>query len=327
MILRCRASWSEATPLRHFIEFRNRPDNAGKCSFTFFSARHSAQQKPSVRVTGSGKEFLHRTRFDNLSCIHQCHAVGITAHQRQIVRDEQKRNAALLLQILEQIQNLSLPRDIERRRRLIGNHNVRMAGKRHGDHHALLLPAREFMSKRFDSSFWIVEPDARKPLQRPFSSLGLGNRFMQSHSLNDLLAHGHDGIEARCRLLKNHRQASSAYALHLRFGDAQQVASLKEHLATRNVQPLGQQSHKRKRRQRLAAARLSHQRKAFARSNGERHVGDSRQRLASADAHIQIFNVQNFRHGCLTTRGRRFSDQTHPARQKQKGWPKAPTSP
>jgi hypothetical protein len=46
------------------------------------------------------------------------------------------------LQRLQQIENLRLDGDIERGGRLIGEQQPRPACKRHGDHHALVQPAR-----------------------------------------------------------------------------------------------------------------------------------------------------------------------------------------
>ena len=49
------------------------------------------------------------------------------------------------LQLGEQLQDLRLHGDVERRRRLVGDQQVRLVGERHGDHHALALPARQLV--------------------------------------------------------------------------------------------------------------------------------------------------------------------------------------
>ncbi len=43
------------------------------------------------------------------------------------------------LKLLQELQNLRLNGDIERRRRLVRDQEVGLIGKRHGDHHALAL--------------------------------------------------------------------------------------------------------------------------------------------------------------------------------------------
>ena len=49
--------------------------------------------------------------------------------------------AQIALQLGKQAQDLRLHRDVERRRRLVGDQQLRLAQQRHGDHHALAQPA------------------------------------------------------------------------------------------------------------------------------------------------------------------------------------------
>ncbi len=53
------------------------------------------------------------------------------------MRDEQQCHANLPLQRLDQVQDLRLYRDVERGRRLVGDHQARATGNRHGNHHTL----------------------------------------------------------------------------------------------------------------------------------------------------------------------------------------------
>ncbi|MDT4861593.1 hypothetical protein FQZ97_962050 [compost metagenome] len=55
--------------------------------------------------------------------------------------DEEHRHALGLLQFREELQDLRLNRHVERGRRLIGDQQLWLVGKRHGDHHALALAA------------------------------------------------------------------------------------------------------------------------------------------------------------------------------------------
>ena len=48
-------------------------------------------------------------------------------------------------QLDEQIEDLRLDGRVERRRRLVGDQKIRLAGERHGDHQALVLAAGEFV--------------------------------------------------------------------------------------------------------------------------------------------------------------------------------------
>jgi hypothetical protein len=60
------------------------------------------------------------------------------------VGDEQHRHAERLCNP-EQLQDLRLHGDVERRGRLVGDQQVGLVGERHGDHHALALAAGELV--------------------------------------------------------------------------------------------------------------------------------------------------------------------------------------
>ena len=61
----------------------------------------------------------------------------------EVVRDEQVREAELVLQVGEQVQYLRLDRDVERRDRLVGHDQRRVQHQRARDRDALALAARE----------------------------------------------------------------------------------------------------------------------------------------------------------------------------------------
>ena len=61
--------------------------------------------------------------------------------------DEHHRHADFLLELADELEDLGLNGDVERRGRLVGDQQLRLAGERHGDHHALAHAARECMGK------------------------------------------------------------------------------------------------------------------------------------------------------------------------------------
>src|SRR5580765_245941 len=69
--------------------------------------------------------------------------VGQVFHHGEIVRDEQHREAATLLELLEQVDDLRLDRDIEGRHRLVGDEKAWLHCERPRNHDALALAARE----------------------------------------------------------------------------------------------------------------------------------------------------------------------------------------
>ena len=66
-------------------------------------------------------------------------------HHAEIVGDEQIGEAELLLQVLQQVDDLRLDRDVERRDRLVADQQLGLDGERAGDADALALAAGEFV--------------------------------------------------------------------------------------------------------------------------------------------------------------------------------------
>ena len=66
-------------------------------------------------------------------------------HHRQIVRDEQVRKPELAPEILQQIHDLRLNRNVERRDGLVADHELRLERDGAGDADALPLPSRKLV--------------------------------------------------------------------------------------------------------------------------------------------------------------------------------------
>ena len=70
-----------------------------------------------VRASRGGSD------LDDAAEIHHRDAVADVPHDREIVRDEQDREAELALQVAQQVEDLRLDRDVERGDRLVGTMN------------------------------------------------------------------------------------------------------------------------------------------------------------------------------------------------------------
>src|SRR4029077_1456190 len=66
-------------------------------------------------------------------------------HHRQVVRDEQVRQLELFLQVLEQVDDLRLDRDVQSRNRLIANDERRGNRQSTSDADALALTPRKLV--------------------------------------------------------------------------------------------------------------------------------------------------------------------------------------
>jgi hypothetical protein len=84
-----------------------------------FRHEHSGHQCPRVRVHWLSMDCLAGTGLDGLPEIHDHGRITEIFHDIQVVADEQVGQAELAFEIIQQIENLGLHRDIKRRRRLV----------------------------------------------------------------------------------------------------------------------------------------------------------------------------------------------------------------
>src|SRR4029079_17199069 len=86
-----------------------------------------------------------RAFLDELAEVHDPDPVAEVLDDRQVVADEEVRQVEIVPQVEEQVQDLALDRDIERRHRLVADDEVRPEGEGPGDADALALAAGELM--------------------------------------------------------------------------------------------------------------------------------------------------------------------------------------
>ena len=83
--------------------------------------------------------------FDELAEVHDGDALADVTHHREVMRDEEVREAELFLQARKQVDDLRLDRDIECRNRLVADDDLRIDGEGARDADALALSARELV--------------------------------------------------------------------------------------------------------------------------------------------------------------------------------------
>src|SRR5690606_7152972 len=124
-----------------------------------FALWFGRQEMAGVFVLRVGKDLRRRAGLDDLALRHHADAVGDLAHDAEIMGNEQHRQATVALQIGQELQDLRLNRDVERRGWLVGNQELRLVGKGHGDHDALALAARKLVRERVEALFWFADAD------------------------------------------------------------------------------------------------------------------------------------------------------------------------
>ncbi len=83
--------------------------------------------------------------LDDLAIVHDVYTACHFAHDAKIMSNEQDCHVELFLQFLQQFEDLRLNGHVERGGWFVRDQQVRLVGKRHGDHHALALAAGELV--------------------------------------------------------------------------------------------------------------------------------------------------------------------------------------
>ena len=131
--------------------------------------RHRGEQRRGVRMLGGVNSSSVVGQLDHPADVHHGHAVADVPDHAQIVRDEQIGQPKLRLQIQQQVQDLRLHRDVERRDRLVGDHQARTQGQRARDADALALAAAERV--REAPHVLRPQPDAAQQVGHPLLAL------------------------------------------------------------------------------------------------------------------------------------------------------------
>ncbi len=107
--------------------------------------RHRREQRDRVRVQRVVVELLGGRDLDDPAEVHDRDPRRDVTDDREVVGDEQVRQPELPLQVLHQVDDLRLDRDVERGDRLVGDDEVRIERECAGEADALALAAAELV--------------------------------------------------------------------------------------------------------------------------------------------------------------------------------------
>ena len=177
--------------------------------------------------------------------------------------DEQQREAEFLLQILQQVHDLRLHRDIKRRDRLIANDQVRFGCQSARNANTLALPAREFM--RPAPHGITRQAHAIHQIADALFKIGaiLGEAEIADW-LRQNIPHPHARVERGIGVLKHHLHAAAKWAQ--RTGrHVINAGAIQRHLAAGDVE----QAQNGLAHRGFAAAGFTHQRQGFPLGDGK----------------------------------------------------------
>jgi hypothetical protein len=178
--------------------------------------RERAEQPPRIRHFRFREESVDVCLLDDAAAVHDEHVVGELRDDPEIVSDHHDRHLVLLLQAAHQPQDLCLRRHVQRRRRLVGDDDLRVVDQRHRDHHALTHAARELVRIVVDPGVGARDLDLFEHLDRALARLLLREVVVQQHGLLKLPPDLLDRIERRHRILEDHPDALAADLLQAR---------------------------------------------------------------------------------------------------------------
>src|SRR2546427_2640563 len=237
--------------------------------------RDRAEQAPGVGHLRIREELDGVGLLDDPTRVHDIDALRHARDNAQVVRDEDERRAELARQVLEQIEDLRLDRHVERSRRLVGEDELGAARKGHRDHHALSHTAGELVRVIVDALLRTRDLHELEQLDGPVARLVLVHLHVELERLRDLTADRQDRIQARHRVLEDHRDVLTADAPDVVIVHLQDVLTV-EHDRTRDDLPrrLRDEAHERQCGHGFSATGLAHDAERFAGGDLERHAVD-----------------------------------------------------
>ena len=105
--------------------------------------RQGTEERLRVRVLRVVEQLVHRCLLHDLPRVHDEDVVGCLGDDAHVVRDDDHRHVVALPQVVEEVEHGGLHGHVERGRGLVGDQELRVAGERDRDHHALAHAARE----------------------------------------------------------------------------------------------------------------------------------------------------------------------------------------
>ena len=175
--------------------------------------RDGGQKRSRVRVERVVVEFVAVRDLDDVAEVHHGDAVADVADDRKVVSDEQVGQPELLLQVFEQVDDLSLNRNVQRRNRLVADDEARVNCQRPSDADSLTLPAAELVGVAIGHVR--VQPYGLQQLRHAIVVLAFsGGQLVDRERLADDVAAGHPRVQGTVRVLEDdlHLTAHGAHS-------------------------------------------------------------------------------------------------------------------
>src|SRR5439155_882206 len=202
---------------------------------------------------------------DDLPEVHDRHPVAQVLDDAEVVRDEEHGEAEAPAQILQQVQDLRLDRDVEGRDGLVGHHEAGADGEGPRDADALALAAAELV--RIAARGLGRQAHQLEQLSHPLPALRACTEAMDREPFADDALDAHARIERAVGVLEDDLHLAAERA-QLARPECQERAPVERHLPRGGLDEAQHETPER----RLPRARLADQAEGLARLDGQRHA-------------------------------------------------------
>ena len=186
--------------------------------------RERVEKRARVGMPRLCEQLLRRTGLDDPPRVEDRDVVGDRAEDAEVVRDEDHREAVLTAKPIEEPEDSGLNGDVQRRRRLVRDQQLRPGGESAGDRNALAHPARELV-REIKRPLGIGKAHLAEELLGARERCTLRRPFVVADVLGELSPDGHHRVERRQWVLEDHRELAAANLLQTAARERQQIPS------------------------------------------------------------------------------------------------------
>jgi hypothetical protein len=201
-IARLHRGWN-AQPAGNRIEPRHHPVDLRQALALLDDRRDRAHEAQRVGMRRAVDDVGDRADLDDASRVHHGDTVRGLRDHSHVVGDQHHRGAVVAAQPLQQLDDLRLDRHVERRRRLVGDHEPRAPGQRQRNHDALPHPARELVRIVVEAPCRRGNADLVQKLDRARPRLLGRQRQVRGDRLDQLRADRVERIQRGERILED----------------------------------------------------------------------------------------------------------------------------
>src|SRR5450759_1451937 len=189
--------------------FPGSPEVGGRLGGRARAPRDDPEERLEPAVGRTRAQLGRRASLRDLAVEKHDDVLGERERFRLVVRDEERRQARLVVKPQEPLAELEAHARVEGTERLVEEEDARVYGERSREGHALPLPARQLRRAAVPEA---VELDAVEELVRPLSSL-LARNAPHAQAEDHVLAHGEVSEE---RIALEHEADSPLLDRHVR---------------------------------------------------------------------------------------------------------------